>query len=79
MHSDTPGKAITEKPHPPTPEQIIALRKQAGLTQTECARLVYSELRTWQYWENGARKMHPALWELFEIKTATIIDIKNCN
>lgn len=52
----------------PTPEQIISARKSAGLTQTEAARLVYAGLRTWQQWEKGDRKMHPAFWDLFKIK-----------
>lgn len=38
------------------------------LTQSEAARVVGSKLRTWQQWEAGSRKMHPGLWELFNIK-----------
>lgn len=52
----------------PSPDEIRALRSQAGLTQTEAAELLYSGLRTWQQWEAGTRKMHPAFLELFKIK-----------
>lgn len=54
----------------PKPDQIKKSRTEAGLSQTQAAALIYSELRTWQHWENGDRKMHPALFELFNIKTA---------
>lgn len=53
----------------PTPEQVTEARKAAGLTQTEASALVHSGLRSWQQWERGDRKMHPAFWELFCIKT----------
>lgn len=53
----------------PYPEEIIAAREAAGLTQTGAAALVHSKLRTWQQWEAGDREMHPGLWELFQIKT----------
>jgi DNA (cytosine-5)-methyltransferase 1 len=55
----------------PTPEQLKQSRREAGLTQSESANLIYSELRTWQHWEKGDRKMHPAFFELFLIKTNT--------
>jgi len=32
--------------------------------------LVHVALRTWQQWEAGDRRMHPAFWELFRIKSA---------
>ena len=61
----------------PTPEQIIALRKSKNLTQSQAAKLVYSTLRTWAGWESGReleghRRMHPAIFELFVIKTLSI-------
>lgn len=59
---------------PPTPEQIRAARAAAGLTQTAAAALIGKPLRTWQGWETAEgvkahRKMDPAIWELFLIKT----------
>ncbi len=66
----------------PTPEEIRAAREAAGLTQTAAASLLYRTLRNWQQWESAKespdhRRMDPALWELFKIKTgrATAIPI----
>ena len=53
----------------PTPEEILAARDAAGLTQTSAAVLIYSALRTWQDWESGKARMHPAFFELFKIKS----------
>lgn len=53
----------------PKPAAIRAARKAAGLTQTQAAALIYSTMRTWQDWEAGARRMHPALFELFLLKS----------
>ena len=53
----------------PTKEHVRAAREAAGLTQTAAARLIYSTMRAWQEWEAGNRRMHPGLWELFQIKT----------
>lgn len=47
----------------PRPAEIAQTREEAGLTQTQAAELIYSTLRTWQDWEGGQRRMHPALWE----------------
>ena len=52
----------------PTPEQIRSARHKAGLTQTKAAKLVYCTLNAWQKWEAGDRSMHPAIWELFNLK-----------
>jgi hypothetical protein len=60
-----------------TPELIKQTREQAGLTQTQAAKLIYKGLRTWQGWETpeelaGHRKMDPAFFELFKIKIAKL-------
>ena len=52
----------------PSGDDILALRKQCGLTQTQAAALVHSSERTWQQWEHADRRMHPGLWELFQRK-----------
>lgn len=63
----------------PTPAEIINARSVAGLSQAKAAALVHTTVRTWQQWEAAAedkknhRRMHPAFWELFRIKTATLI------
>jgi hypothetical protein len=58
----------------PTAAEIVAAREAAGHTQTEAGAVVYTNLRTWQAWEgetgaDTSRRMHPALWELYLIKT----------
>lgn len=55
----------------PTPEEIKAARLAAGLSQLAAARRVYCGETTWQNWELGTRKMHPAFWELFNMKVTT--------
>lgn len=63
-------------PAPPPPDLIIQSRVfiQSKLgcgniaAQKHCAALLYKGVRTWQQWENGDRKMDPALYELFLIK-----------
>ena len=54
----------------PLPAQIRRAREAAGLTQTQAAALIYCTLRGWQDWEAGARRMHPAFFELWRIKVA---------
>lgn len=53
----------------PEPDDIRAARTAVGLTQTEAGGVVHASLRTWQQWEAGDRKMHPGLFELFQLKT----------
>lgn len=55
----------------PTPAEVLAARKAAGLTQAQAAALIYRTGRNWRQWEGGERDMDPALWELFQIKTKT--------
>lgn len=52
----------------PNPAEIRAARIASGLTQTAAADLIYSSLRTWQDWEAGKARMHPAFWELWKSK-----------
>jgi putative transcriptional regulator len=53
---------------PPTPAQIVWARNKLGLTQTQAAELIYCSMRGWQEWEGGRREMHPAFWELWNLK-----------
>ena len=58
-----------------TPEQVRAAREAAGITQAAAAALVHTSIRSWQQWEapvgdRNHRRMHPAFWELFSIKSA---------
>jgi len=54
----------------PAPEEIRAAREAAGISQTAAGALVHTTCRTWQQWEAGDRRMHPAFFELFSIKVS---------
>lgn len=51
------------------PEEIIEARKAAGLTQSEAAALVGYTRNGWQKAEYGEKRMRPATFELFKLKT----------
>lgn len=53
----------------PAPVDIRLTRDALGLTQTDAAKVIHSTLRGWQSYESGERRMHPAFWELFLLKT----------
>lgn len=53
----------------PAHAEILKARETLGLTQKQCADRIHRTLRNWQRFERGERKMDPALWELFCIKT----------
>jgi DNA-binding transcriptional regulator YiaG len=46
----------------PKPADLIELRERYGISQREAAALAYSSERSWQNWESGERRMHPAIW-----------------
>lgn len=75
-----PNRSKTQGPGAtPKPAVIKAARELAGLTQTAAAALVYSTMRTWQDWEaegDSNRRMHPAIWELWLIKTSHLRQAK---
>ncbi|MHB1023351.1 MAG: helix-turn-helix domain-containing protein [Acidobacteriaceae bacterium] len=52
----------------PFPADIRSARESAGITQSTAAAMIHASLRGWQKWETGERRMHPAFWELFQIK-----------
>lgn len=58
---------------PPSPERVRAARAKAGHTQAQAATVVHSTVRRWREWETGDHRMHPALWELYLIRTQAII------
>lgn len=58
----------------PTPDEILGTRFSARLTQQQAADLVYTTAKTWRNWEADEsspshRRMHPAIFELFLLKT----------
>lgn len=62
----------------PSPAEVMALREAVqtrdgiGITaaQDACAAMLHTSRRAWQQWERGERNMHPAFWELAQIKVA---------
>lgn len=72
-----PNRKRGEAARNPAPTEVSAAREavQARLglgitaTQTWCAEKVHTTRRVWQQWEAGDRRMHPAFWELFQIKS----------
>lgn len=53
----------------PAPDVIRAAREGLRLTLKQAAAVVYRSERNWHQWEIGERRMDPAVWELFRIKT----------
>ena len=52
----------------PRPAQISRARAAAELTQRQAAALLHTTDRVWRQWEAGDYAMHPAFWELFQLK-----------
>lgn len=52
----------------PNPRDIVVARLRTGKTQTQIANLLHTTYRVVCQWENGVRRMSPALWELLLLK-----------
>ena len=66
-----PNHPNRSRDHPsrnPSTEEIRSARVDANLSVQEAAALLHTTSRTWQQWEKGDRRMHPAFWELFTVK-----------
>jgi len=67
---------VTNKKVGPQPAQVRELResvqhkREIGITAAQhlCADMLHTSQRSWRQWETGDRKMHPAFWELAQIK-----------
>lgn len=57
----------------PTPSEIVKVRKKYKLTQEKASELIFQTKNTWSRYESGLRQMHPAFWELFNIKAADLV------
>ena len=75
-HPNRPSRSAGHPARNPTAAEVRAAREAAGLTQAQAAGLVRASARNWQQWEqaegSNARRMHPGLWELFWVKTASL-------
>lgn len=56
----------------PAAGEIVELRQKHGLTIEQCARLALSTARSWQMWETGERRMHPAIWQWVNVQLTGI-------
>lgn len=65
--SNHPNRNQNNPARNPTPAEIRAARDAAGLTHKAAARRIWCAERTWQDWEAGNRRMHPAFWHLWHI------------
>lgn len=63
------SKKTPKEGRTPTPEEIKKARALAGLTQPQAADVIGVTTSGWARWEGNERRMHPAFWELFLIKT----------
>ena len=69
MAPSHPNRSGSGPSRNPTADQIRLARLTAGLTQKAAADLIHATERAWQEWEAGNRRMHPGLWELYQLKT----------
>lgn len=56
----------------PTAAEVRAAAMRAGLTQAQAAAAVGADLRTWQRWESGERRMSVAVWALFQARAGLL-------
>ena len=59
----------------PSPDEIKAARAAAALSQTAAAKLIHCSRSTWAEWEGGVSRMHPAFWELFQLKSKSNLPV----
>ena len=75
----TPKQYPTAKKQYPATEEIRELRRQTqealGIPlktsrpgQSICGMAVHYDYQSWYGWESGKTKMHPAVWELANLK-----------
>lgn len=68
-HPNRPNRPLRRKAQGanPKPAEIAQLRDEMELTQAEAGEILYASERTWQDWERGERRMHPAMWEYLNL------------
>ena len=54
----------------PTKAEIRKARERADLDEAQAAAVIHCTQNGWIEWESGRRRMHPAFFELFVIKTS---------
>ncbi len=65
MKQESPSAADVKKLR-----EQVQKKQNIGITAAIdiCAAAVHVDRRSWQKWEHADRKMHPAFWELANIK-----------
>lgn len=56
----------------PAPAEVRAAREAAKHTTKQAATTIYGTTKAWEEWESdvqGGRRMHPAFFELYLLKT----------
>lgn len=52
----------------PKPLEIESFRKKNNLSQERIAAFIFCSGNSWSQWESGDRSMHPAFWDLVQIR-----------
>jgi DNA-binding transcriptional regulator YiaG len=68
-HPNRSRRRTDDPARTPTPEQVREARDAVGLSQRQAAELVHSTTKAWERWESGERPCHPAIFELFAMKS----------
>lgn len=68
MTGNHPNRNANSMAASPTAAQVRKARLAADLTPQEAGALVYERSQRWLKFENGEARMHPAVWELFNVK-----------
>lgn len=63
----------------PSADSVRSARDSVQLTQAQAAAMIHCAERSWQEWESGGRRMHPAFWELFQIKASVLLEQRNAS
>lgn len=67
-----PNRSRNSPSRNPSSDEVKEARAKAGMSQETAAKVVhYSEI-AWRKCEAGQRRMHPATFELFRLKTGQI-------
>lgn len=67
-----PNRGARSAASTPTPDQVREWRRAHELSAAAAAALVHTSARAWLQWESGERRMHPAFWELAQLKAARL-------
>lgn len=61
-----PRRTKPDLPGTPMPEQILAARRAAGVSNFKAAELIMHTVAQFDAFETGERRMHPIIWWAFQ-------------